>query len=125
MPLSRCGHERQPAARLAEKLAAMTVDCYCTPDQVETAARLLATLSTDRELQYCRMLLRRARKHHYRPGWVGIMFESEFGRWPEFDDLEPLEPDAPMRERLEAWRRQAAREMKRKKRAALQAEAAA
>ena len=53
------------------------------------------------------------------------MFKSEFWRWPDFGDLEPLEPDAPMRDRLEAWRRQAARELKRKKRAAPQAEAAA
>ena len=74
---------------LAEELAAMTVERGCTPAEAETAAWLLATLSTDRELQYCRMLLRRARKHHYRPGWVGIMFKSEFWRWPNIGDLEP------------------------------------
>jgi hypothetical protein len=103
---------------LAEKPAAMTVERGCTPAEVETAARLLAALSSDRELPFYRMLLWHARKHSYRPSWVGIMFKGEFGRWPDFGDLEPLEPD-------EAWRRQAARELKGKKRAAGQAEAAA
>ena len=53
------------------------------------------------------------------------MLKSEFWRWPDFGDLEPLEPDAPMRDRLEAWRRQWARELKRKKPAPRQAEATA
>jgi hypothetical protein len=29
------------------------------------------------------------------------MFKSEFWRWPDFGDLEPLQLDAPMRDRLE------------------------
>jgi hypothetical protein len=110
---------------LAEKLAAMTVERGCRPAEAETAARLLAALSSDRELAFYRMLLWHARKHGYRPAWAGIMFKSELGRRPDFGDLEPLEPDAPMRDRLEAWRRQEARELKRKKPAARQAEAAA
>jgi hypothetical protein len=44
---------------------------------------------------------------------------------PKLEYLENLEPDAPMRDRLEAWRRQWARELKRKKPAARQAEATA
>ena len=110
---------------LAEELAAMTVERGCTPAKAETAARLMAALSSDRELLFYRMLLWHARKHGYRPGWAGIMFKSEFGRRPDFGDLEPLEPDAPMRDRLEAWRRQWALELKRKKPAVRQAEAAA
>ena len=35
---------------LAEKLAAMIVERGCTPAEAETAARLLAALSSDREL---------------------------------------------------------------------------
>jgi hypothetical protein len=110
---------------LAEELAAMTVERGCTPAEAETAARLLAALSSGREPPFYRMLLRLARKHGHRPGWVGIMFKSEFWRWPDIGDLEPLEPGAPMRDRPEAWRRQAVRELKRNKRAAPQAEAAA
>ena len=37
---------------LAEKLAAMTVERGCTPAEAETAARLLAALSSDRELPF-------------------------------------------------------------------------
>jgi hypothetical protein len=107
---------------LAEELAAMTVERGCTPAEAETAAWLLAGLSFDRELPFYRMLLWHARKHGYRPGWAAIMFKSEFGRRPDFGDLEPLEPDASMRDRLEAWRRQWARELKRTKPAARQAE---
>ena len=70
----------------AEKLAAMTVERGCTPAEAETAARLLAALSSARELPFYRMLLWHAR-HGYRPGWAGIMFKSEFGRRPDFGDL--------------------------------------
>ena len=110
---------------LAEKLAAMTVERGCTPADAETAARLLAALSSNREIPFFRMLLWYARRQDYRQGWVGIMFKNEFARWPDFGNLESLEPDAPMRDRLEAWRRQWAQELKRKKPAAPQAEAAA
>jgi hypothetical protein len=110
---------------LAEKLAAMTAERRSTPAEAETAARLLVALSSNREIPFFRMLLWYALGQDYRPGWVGIMFKNEFARWPDFGNLEPLEPDAPMRDRLEAWRRQAAREMKRKECAARQAEAAA
>jgi hypothetical protein len=110
---------------LPEKLAAMPVERGRTPAEAETAARLLAALSSDREIPFFRMLLWSARRQDYKPGWAGIMFKNEFGRRPGFGDLEPLEPDAPMRDRLEAWRRQGARELKRKKPAARQAEAAA
>jgi hypothetical protein len=48
---------------LAEKLAAMTVERGCSPADAETAARLLAALSSDRELQYRRMFLWHARYH--------------------------------------------------------------
>ena len=110
---------------LPEKLAAMPVERGRTPAEAETAARLLAALSSDRELPFYRMLLWHVRKHGYQSGWAGIVFKSEFGPHPDFGDLEPPEPDAPMRDRLEAWRRQEARELKRKKPAARQAEAAA
>ena len=118
----------------------MAIERDCTPAEAETAARLRAVLSSDRELPFYRILvescglgsrisetvlLRHAHKHAHRSGWGGIMFKSEFWRWPDIGDFEPLEPDAPMRDRLEAWRRQWARELKRKKPGARQAEATA
>lgn len=105
---------------LAAKLAAMTVERGCTPAEAATATRLLAAMQNktampdEQGLDFYRMMLWYAQVRGYKTGWAAHMFKGEFGHWPRFNNPEPLKPDDPTLDLIDAWRRQAAKEMRAK-----------